>query len=95
MRSILSPDRHVAPQYQPWQIKTKDGQTRVGLPLRKSTVEIYRDATGNTFRIAGENIRSKKELNTSLMPPGLLSTLTRQEIRDLLAYLMTTPDDDL
>ena len=48
---------------------------------------ILQTGPDTTIRIAGNAIESKKVLDTSLMPTGLLDSLTNQEIADLLAYL--------
>jgi hypothetical protein len=48
---------------------------------------IVQTAPDTTVRIAGEDIESKRTLDTSLMPAGLLDKLTDREIADLMAYL--------
>jgi len=35
-----------------------------------------------------DDIVSREETTTSLMPPGLAEAMTAQELRDLLAFLM-------
>ena len=42
-------------------------------------------------RIARSSIVSRNSSPVSIMPEGLLNTLSRDEILDLLAYLETTP----
>ena len=42
-----------------------------------------------TVRIAGADIASKKLVDVSLMPAGLLDKLDDEEIADLLAYMGT------
>lgn len=90
LRSILQPNREVAPQFYPWSIETKDGEEFVGIMLRKggrSGKEFYRDPTGREKSIVKSDVVNRRELKTSLMPEGLLAGLTDQEIADLLAFL--------
>ncbi len=87
LQSILEPSREVAPQYFPTQLKLADGTTFVGIMLRSSEVETYRDIAGKERTFRKKEILSHEELKTSLMPPGLALTLTDSELRDLLAFL--------
>ena len=50
------------------------------------------DAGEEPKEVAKADIEDRAESNTSLMPHGLLNTLTKQEILDLLAYLESGGD---
>ena len=70
----------------PWEITMKDGTVHIGLPLRKGgNAESYLGLDGKEFSLAKPGIASHRELQTSLMPAGLLEQMTPAEIRDLLA----------
>jgi putative heme-binding domain-containing protein len=92
LRSILEPSREVAPQFYPSLVKLKDGTEFMGILLRSSSTEVFRDLTGKEKSFPQTDIVSRTELKTSLMPPGLVMTLTDEELRDLLAFL-TTPHE--
>lgn len=88
--AILQPNKDVAPQFFPWSIETRDGGEFVGIVLRKggsSGKEFYRDITGAEKAFLKTEIVKREELKSSLMPEGLLASLTDGEIRDLLAFL--------
>jgi putative membrane-bound dehydrogenase-like protein len=87
LRSILEPQREVAPQFYPSQIKLADGSEFVGILLRSSSTEVFRDLEGKERSFPKPDVLSRVELRTSLMPPGLVSSLTDRELRDLLAFL--------
>jgi hypothetical protein len=87
LRSILEPHREVAPQFYPTQLKLKDGTDFIGILLRSSNVEVFRDLTGKERSFQYADIAQRTELKTSLMPPGLVMSLTDAELRDLLAFL--------
>lgn len=88
LRSILEPHREVAPQFYPSVVELKDGTTFTGILLRSSSSEVFRDLTGKEKSFPETDIVKRTELRTSLMPPGLVLTLTPSELRDLLAFLM-------
>jgi putative heme-binding domain-containing protein len=89
LQSILQPSREVAPQFFPTALELKDGTEFLGIKLRKGGggKEFYRDLTGRERTISTADVVGRHDLTTSLMPEGLLATLTRREIRDLLAFL--------
>lgn len=93
LQSILEPNREVAPQYYPTQVTLKDGTVFTGILLRAggtSGKEYYRDLTGKEQSFGKEDIAGRAELKMSLMPGGLVGTLTDEELRDLLAFLMAS-----
>jgi putative heme-binding domain-containing protein len=94
LQSILLPSQVVAENYRNVEVVTTDGRVIIGRPL---TAGDYR---AEKLRIATDPLRpsvvvelDKQEIElhrlapTSPMPTGLLDTLTREEIADLLAYL--------
>jgi putative membrane-bound dehydrogenase-like protein len=87
LRSILEPNREVAPQFYPTLLKLSDGTDFTGILLRSSSTEVFRDITGKERTFQKADIIARTELKTSLMPPGLVSALTDEELRDLLAFL--------
>ncbi|MBL9150995.1 MAG: hypothetical protein JNK37_00835 [Verrucomicrobiales bacterium] len=91
LRSLLEPHREVAPQYYPTQLTLADGTGFLGILLRSSSTEVFRDITGRERSFKPEEIVERTELKTSLMPPGLPALLTDRELRDLLAFLSAEP----
>ena len=87
LQSILEPSREVAPQFYPTLLKLKDGSEFIGILLRSSSIEVFRDITGKERTFQKSDIIERTDLNTSLMPPGLVAALTDEELRDLLAFL--------
>ncbi|MBK8035770.1 MAG: hypothetical protein IPK22_01340 [Verrucomicrobiaceae bacterium] len=87
LRSILEPHREVAPQFYPSVVELKDGTTFTGILLRSSSTDVFRDLTGKEKSFPETDIVKRTELRTSLMPPGLVMSLTNEELRDLLVFL--------
>ncbi|MBP6784064.1 MAG: c-type cytochrome [Verrucomicrobiales bacterium] len=90
LRSILEPHREVAPQFYPTQLKLADGSGFIGILLRSSNTDVFRDLTGKERTFQKAEILERTEIRTSLMPPGLVATMTDRELRDLLAFLTST-----
>jgi putative membrane-bound dehydrogenase-like protein len=89
LETILQPSKQMAPQYTPWQIVTTDGKILVGLPRRKGgNQEAYLGIDGREFTVKKSDIEFHREMPTSIMPEGLLQSLTIQELNDLLAYIV-------
>lgn len=88
LQSILEPSREVAPQFYPTLLELKDGTQFTGILLRSSNVDVFRDVTGRERTFQKADVVKRTDLKTSLMPTGLVSSLTDGELRDLLAFLM-------
>lgn len=89
LQSILQPSLEIAPQFVPWQIVTTDGRNFTALLVNEEVdgTQIYRDAAGKTYRLKPLEIEERKPSEKSLMPEGLEKQMTREELRDLLAFL--------
>ncbi|MDG2213135.1 MAG: hypothetical protein P8M70_04850 [Verrucomicrobiota bacterium] len=89
LESILEPNKEVSPYLRPWAITMNDGTTHTGIAMRRGgNSEAYLGIDGKEFRIDKRKIKAKQELHTSLMPPGLVYTMSLGELRDLLAFLL-------
>ncbi len=89
--SILDPSREVAPHYETWILVTDDGKTHVGQRLPKGGddgVEPYADTAGKEFELESEAITHREPSKSSIMPAGLEKSLTVEDLRNLLTFLM-------
>jgi len=88
LESLLHPSKVIAPEYLPQMVETKDGQTQVGFIVRQNEGGLtLKLATGQTQTFAKAEVKSQKPLPMSLMPEGLLQSLTAQEAADVLEFL--------
>lgn len=86
--AVLQPSRDVSPRYQTTQIVTSRGKSYVGMAVYQSIDGVtLRTGTNQTIRIEAADIEQRRQLNTSLMPVGLLKGLKPQELADLYAYV--------
>lgn len=87
LQSILQPSREIAPQYFHTNLLLTDGTVFSGILLRSSSVDVFRDGVGKERRFKKEEIEQRSQSKTSLMPVGVVASLTDGELRDLLAFL--------
>ncbi len=90
LTSILQPSRNVSPHYSAWIVENSDGELQTGVLQHQTRQDqTYVNQKGEAFTVRNEDIESVTASAQSIMPAGLLDRLTVQEVRDLLAYLLT------
>ncbi len=86
--SLAFPQRDVSPRYHTTLLQTADGTVVSGVIVYESVDGMtLQNSSHETLRIPAQEIDSRRELETSLMPEGLLDPLTDQDYADLYAYL--------
>jgi putative membrane-bound dehydrogenase-like protein len=90
LQSILEPSREIGPSYVPWLIETTDGRTLIGLYIGEEIKgeHRYADPTGKVFLLHPNQIERREAAKQSIMPADLAKTLTDDELRDLIAFLL-------
>jgi putative heme-binding domain-containing protein len=88
LESILFLGSTFAQGYEPYAVATADGRVLAGLIVRRDADElILRDPSGAETRLRCAEIEEVRRSETSVMPEGLGFALSREEFRDLLAFL--------
>ncbi len=96
---IINPSKEINEQFVPIVVEMLDGQTHYGVVvnLKADTVIINTDLTNPNQRvnIDRKKVKSLEPSSVSPMPPGLINLLTKEEIFDLTAYVLSggNPDD--
>jgi putative membrane-bound dehydrogenase-like protein len=89
LANILDPNREVAPNYIAFEIETKDGESTIGIIANETTSTItVAQAYGRKEVIPRVNMKSMRSLSQSLMPEGLEQGLTKQDLANLLEYIV-------
>ena len=86
LQNILDPNAVIPNDYQTSVIELKDGRVFTGIVSPSPTTTTILTSSG-THRIANQEVFDLQTSELSLMPEGLLSSLSDQEVRDLLYYL--------
>jgi putative membrane-bound dehydrogenase-like protein len=90
LESILFPSSTIAQGFESYVVTTKDGRSVTGVITRRSSdALVLRDSSGAELRLRQDQVEAMNRSATSLMPEGLDKALTRDEFRDLLAFLQS------
>jgi putative heme-binding domain-containing protein len=90
LESIVFPGLTITPEYRTILAATRDGRVTTGLVVRDTPDAVYlRTAELVEIRIPRKEVEELTPATGSLMPEGLETIMTRQELRDLLEFLAT------
>jgi putative heme-binding domain-containing protein len=90
LASILTPSQRIAEGYRSTSIELEDGRVLFGMIQKETRDEILlADTNGELRTIDASDVASRKQLDTSVMPDGLWSTLSKEDLADLVAWLTT------
>ena len=94
VEAVLWPNRTVRPEFRAWQLATAEGKVLQGYiePGSTGKTRLRESATGNVVEISDADIEEKKEIG-SLMPGGVIESLTDQERADLVRFLLDLGKD--
>ena len=89
--NIVNPNAEIREGYESFLVETKDGRSLTGFRAdQDATVVVLHTPDGQTVPLPRAEIASMEPAGASLMPEGLLSNLSDQQVRDLFAYLRST-----
>jgi putative heme-binding domain-containing protein len=97
LESILEPSKHIAPEFAATVVVTSDGQSlqgRIGQEDDQKLILHTADALAEPVTVLKGDIDERYLSTTSTMPDGLLDTLEKPQILDLLAYLIADGKPD-
>ena len=90
LKHIVNPNAEMAPYYRPQQLVTVDGKVLTGLIVGKEgQKQGYVATDGTVFYVDKGDVEERREMTTSIMPTGLMDALSANEIRHLLAFLLS------
>jgi putative heme-binding domain-containing protein len=96
LESVVLPSKTISDQYEAVMISTVDGRVVTG-----RIVNLFGDALmvspdmldpNRMIRVKRDEVEEMKPSPVSMMPEGLLNTLDRDEVLDLVAYLLSRGD---
>ncbi|HAB18306.1 MAG TPA: dehydrogenase, partial [Verrucomicrobiales bacterium] len=89
--NIVNPGAEIREGYESFSAETKDGRLLTGFLADQDTrMVVLRTPDGHTVPLPRGELKSLEPAGASLMPEGLLSSLSDQQVRDLFAYLRST-----
>lgn len=88
--AVLDPNRDIQPQYFNYVIVTNDGQSITGMVAAETATSItLRRSEKELDTILRTNIDQMQNSGLSLMPEGLEKQLSKQDLADAIAYLLS------
>ena len=94
LRALLDPSYEINPAHATIELKTKTNKTYIGVKIRSEENQIVlADATGTIFTFSKNEIASSNPLKYSIMPDSFSSTLSYQELVDLVSFLKDPAND--
>lgn len=88
--AILHPNKDDDPRQQVVEVTTEDGQILKGIRRNEDNFSLQLQTLDGAFHLLRKStVKSVKDLAASLMPSDYGSKLTRQEIDDLIHYLVS------
>lgn len=98
LREILEPSYRIMENYESYQVVTTTGRMHHGDIVRQNTQTLWLSTDPNDpeqlLEIPLADVEEMIPSTVSIMPTGLLDTLTKQEIFDLLAYIDSGGKED-
>ncbi len=92
LADIADPNASINPDAVGYVLTLKSGDSVVGTRLGESAYELQIAQPGGAVaKLKKSDIARTEPMAVSLMPPGLDKTLTPEELRNLMAYLLTIP----
>jgi len=95
LNEILNPSDVVQENYQLVTIATRDGRTLAGNVASEDDQKVILRLIGQDTVVPKSEIISREKSLVSMMPEGLLKTLSESEVQDLIRYLRTSSQVDL
>ena len=96
LEQIIEPNKEISDQYGSMTFTMKDGSVIVGriANLKGDNYRIITNlfAPGEMTIIDSKKVKSVEPSKISMMPPGLLNTLSDEDILDLTAYVLSAGD---
>ena len=89
LENIVDPNAVIGADFQLNVITKKDGAVVSGQIEKQSETSLVVRTTSETINVPLTEVKSREVSAQSLMPPGLLETLTERETIELLKFLTT------
>lgn len=101
LENIIEPSRVISDQYGSERIALEDGSTVIGRVVGEEDGRLLVMANpftpNNHVRVRIDEVVSRKKHPHSMMPPGLINGLNPEELKDLVAYMLSAgnPNDPM
>lgn len=88
LENLIDPSASVSKDYQVQVIETKKGRTITGLIISENKAALTIQTANEKVIVPKDEIEDRITSSASMMPEGMLQSLSFEQLRNLLAYLM-------
>lgn len=88
LENIVDPSANVSADFRINLVALKDGRSLSGMVTGRTPRTLTLQGMTDKVTVEHSEISARQELAQSMMPEGLLESLTADQVRDLIAYLM-------
>ena len=93
LENIVDPSKVISDQYGSEQLTLKDGSTMIGRVVVEENGKLFVMtsplAPDQQTAVNAGDVKARQPFNVSMMPPGLINSLNKDELLDLLAYVLS------
>ncbi len=91
--NIIDPSKVISDQYGTEEIELKDGSSVVGRMIVEENGKLFLMtsplAPDDLTAVNSADVKGRKPFNVSMMPPGLINTLNKDELLDLISFMVS------
>ena len=87
LQNMVDPNAVIPNDYRAWNIDMKDGRSVTGVVKEQNDRAVVVLTANETLTLPRNEISNMQQSQLSMMPEGLLTPLSEQEVRDLIYYL--------
>ncbi len=88
LTNLTDPSAEVARDYRMSVVRTADGRVVTGIVVERTAARVVVQTATERVTLAADDVDGVTDSPLSLMPEGQLDSLRREDVRDLIAYLM-------
>jgi putative heme-binding domain-containing protein len=93
LENVIEPSKVISDQYESTILEMKDGRTIIGRVTGEEggilQVVVDPSAPNRTTDLMKADVKTLQVSPVSLMPPGLIDSMNRNEVLDLMAYILS------
>ena len=93
LRNLIDPSSEIDPAYRLTNVLTDDGRLFSGFIVKQDDTWVILRTQEQRIRLKMSKVDELITSNVSMMPEGMLQSMTDNDIRDLLVYLATDGDE--
>lgn len=87
LSNLIDPSAQIDPAYRLTTLVTEDGRLLSGFVVRQTDSDVVFRTRDARIRLSMKDVETIRTSNVSMMPEGMLSTFTDEQVRDLIVYL--------